>query len=584
MLKAHRRKISLLVFVLVSLLVGLGVTVAAVASRPEAVRQLWVSASVDRSGTAQITETIDYHFRNRRHGIYRDLPDLSAAATSQVQVSSDTYHDVAFIPDPVGTRIRIGSPFHTISGNHTYVIHYPLTTLVGPGGRFGWNAVGTSWTVPIQHTEVDVVAAWQWEQPSCSAGSSGSYGNCTVTQPQPGHLVVSHGRLGVGQGITVYATRGAALPAAPAVRPVVAPPTEGWASQPLTLGLLAALMALLTMLVTARLLRRQGRDWVVAAAAASGNAAALAYEQTGNQGPVARVDDTTLEQYVTTEFAPPKGLAPWQGGIVSAESVRNEHRVAWLIGAAIDGYIDLEQAGDSTLIRPKPHAPDAVTAQLEAAFYGRPELALGHYDSHFSSMWQSLPATFEQWRRASGLQDAHAERLARVVRPAGVVLAVLSAFGLFVFAALQATIPIGALIGTALAALGFGLGLALFVRAWELHVRTPAGSALWLRVESFRRFLANSEGHHAAEAAQRGVLREYTAWAVAVGEVDHWSRGGGGAGPPPNTSGLSTALIATSLMSSTSHTATAPAPSGGGGGFGGGGVGGGGGGGGGGSW
>ncbi len=161
-------------------------------------------------------------------------------------MSSDTYHDVAFIPDPVGTRIRIGSPFHTISGNHTYVIHYPLTTLVGPGGRFGWNAVGTSWTVPIQHTEVDVVAAWRWEQPSCSAGSSGSYGNCTVTQPQPGHLVVSHGRLGVGQGITVYATRGAALPTAPAVRPVVAPPTEGWASQPLTLGVLAALVALLS--------------------------------------------------------------------------------------------------------------------------------------------------------------------------------------------------------------------------------------------------------------------------------------------------------------------------------------------------
>jgi uncharacterized membrane protein YgcG len=199
-------------------------------------------------------------------------------------------------------------------------------------------------------------------------------------------------------------------------------------------------------------------------------------------------------------------------------------------------------------------------------------------------MWQSLPATFEQWRRASGLQDAHAERLAKVVRPAGVVLAALSAFGLFAFAALQATIPVGALVGTALAALGFGLGLALFVRAWELHVRTPAGSALWLRVESFRRFLANSEGHHAAEAAQRGVLREYTAWAVAVGEVDHWSRAVAEAGLPPNTSGLSTALIATSLMSSTSHTATAPAPSGGGGGFGGGGVGGGGGGGGGGSW
>jgi hypothetical protein len=64
------------------------------------------------------------------------------------------------------------------------------------------------------------------------------------------------------------------------------------------------------------------------------------------------------------------------------------------------------------------------------------------------------------------------------------------------------------------------------VRAWELRVRTPAGSGLWLwlRTESFRRFLAGSEAHHAEEAARRGHLREYTAWAVAVGEVDRWSR------------------------------------------------------------
>jgi hypothetical protein len=32
------------------------------------------------------------------------------------------------------------------------------------------------------------------------------------------------------------------------------------------------------------------------------------------------------------------------------------------------------------------------------------------------------------------------------------------------------------------------------------------GSGLWLRVESFRRFLAGSEAHHAEEAAKRGVL------------------------------------------------------------------------------
>src|SRR3546814_11190399 len=67
-----------------------------------------------------------------------------------------------------------------------------------------------------------------------------------------------------------------------------------------------------------------------------------------------------------------------------------------------------------------------------------------------------------------------------------------------------------------------GAGFAAAIRGWELSVRTPQGSGLWLRVESFRRFLAQSEAFHAEEAAKRGVLSEYTAWAVAVSEIDRW--------------------------------------------------------------
>ena len=106
-------------------------------------------------------------------------------------------------------------------------------------------------------------------------------------------------------------------------------------------------------------------------------------------------------------------------------------------------------------------------------------------------------------------------------------------------------------------------------------------SGLWIPVESFRRFLAQSEGHHAEEAARRGVLREYTAWAVAVGEVDRWSRAVGAVGSAvADTDSLRYASLASSLSSATSSTSVAPSSSGGGGG----GVGGGGGGGGGGSW
>ena len=128
-----------------------------------------------------------------------------------------------------------------------------------------------------------------------------------------------------------------------------------------------------------------------------------------------------------------------------------------------------------------------------------------------------------------------------------------------------------------------GGGLAAMIRGWELRVRTPLGSGLWLRVESFRRFLHQSETFHAEEAAKRGVLREYTAWAVALGEIDRWERAVEGSAAIPEDAGLGYVYMAPMLSHSTSSAATAPSSSGSGGG-GGGSVGGGGGGGGGGSW
>ncbi len=57
-----------------------------------------------------------------------------------------------------------------------------------------------------------------------------------------------------------------------------------------------------------------------------------------------------------------------------------------------------------------------------------------------------------------------------------------------------------------------------------LPSRTATGSALALRTESFRRFLASSEGRHVDWAWEHGVLREYSAWAVALGAAEAWSR------------------------------------------------------------
>ena len=211
------------------------------------------------------------------------------------------------------------------------------------------------------------------------------------------------------------------------------------------------------------------------------------------------------------EFVPPRELTPAQGGVLLAEAVRPEHKVAWLIGAAVDGYLDLEgDDGQVTLVR-LPRRDGPATYLLDSAFEGRDRLTLGSYDEDFATAWRSLGRELAAWERTSGLWDpagdhrrVRARVLGVVAGVAGLVLTVQGA----VWASRSGP---GWLALVAQGGLLAGAGAAAATRAWELRVRTPAGSGLWLRTESFRRFLAGSEAHHAEEAARLGHLREYTA-------------------------------------------------------------------------
>jgi len=137
------------------------------------------------------------------------------------------------------------------------------------------------------------------------------------------------------------------------------------------------------------------------------------------------------------------------------------------------------------------------------------------------------------------------------------------------------------MVGVGLAVLVLGVGLAGLVAGFVLMVRTPAGSGLWVRVESFRRFLHDSEGPQAEQAAKLGVVRQYTAWAIALDEVHHWTKAVEAASPTVSQvdrAGFNYVYLAPMLMTSTHATSVAPHQAGGmggavGGGFGGGGGG-----------
>jgi hypothetical protein len=599
---SSRRRLDIALMAAGSLVVGAVSLIGARAGDRERVERLWTSADLAAEGSAQVTEVIDYNFGSAtgKHGIFRYVWDLSPEAPITVR-SPDAPDDIevtyGFRDRRYVTNIRIGDPNVTVSGRHRYRIGYPLPG-VARGTTLDWEAVGVGWDVGIDEAEIHVVAPFELLDATCSAGTTGSQGGCEVREVTPGHLVTTVEGLDSGEGVSIEARTGSdlATPPAPPEPPATPPDDPGTGLLPPAGA--AAGGALLAAGSTAWLVRRAGRERVGA-----GGPADAAWAGPDASTSWTRVDQNELEAMATTEFAPPAELDPPHGGIVLREEVRPEHKVAWLIQMAIDGTVDIGANGadvvgaggpwtpsdggdDLRLVRTGHGTPDAA-AILDTAFSGRDEVELGSYDSDFARAWRHLEGQLQAWRDTSGMWDPGGRTRMVTARVLGIIGVVVGALGAAAGGALANQRGPAWLVLSAAGGALAGAGLAAAARAWELPIRTPAGSAAWLRVESFRRFLAESEAYHAEEAARRGLLREYTAWAVAVGEIDRWQRAVSAASIAPETAGLSYAFMAPLLLSSTTSAATAPSSSGGGGGggdFGGGSVGGGAGGGGGGSW
>ncbi|MEL7156358.1 MAG: DUF2207 domain-containing protein [Actinomycetota bacterium] len=558
--------------------VGLAALIAAAAGDGERITGHWASARVGPDGTAQVTEVIDYDFgSNDRRGIFRDVPDLDPTAAITAESATAP---AQFVVEraPVGSRIRIGDPDVTIEGRHRYTIGYPIDVAF-TNERLSWNGVGDQWPVSIGDIELHLLAGNELVDIECSAGLFGAEGGCTAEQVEPGHLLVTVDSLDAFEGVTVSASRGPEL----ATIPTITAPAAGIPDDPgtglLVPGALAGGFGLLGAGVASTLVRRAGRERVWAGGAAD---AAFGHQLGEAEYATRRVDYTELGELASIEFAPPRGLTAWQGGIVHDEAVNKNHQVAWLLERAIAGEVGIAGGGKNLVLHRAPvDSPEADT--LDRLFGGRRSIQLGTYDKEFASGWASLAAHLGDWHDTSPYWDAAGDRNKKVARLIGVLLILAGLAATVVGAAIASRVGLLLLPLVAAGALGAGGGLALLLRSWELRVRTPEGSGLWILTESFRRFIDQSDAQHVEAAAEQDRLLEYTAWAAALGEVDRWATSIreanlDGAVAPQS---LYLASMATNLGTATQAAATAPSSSGGGGG---GSVGGGGGGGGGGSW
>jgi uncharacterized membrane protein YgcG len=278
--------------------------------------------------------------------------------------------------------------------------------------------------------------------------------------------------------------------------------------------------------------RRRGRNEVFA-----GGAADAAYGSMASPGRVARPDsavrlvaDSKMDEMVTIEFVPPKGIDPWQGAVLLNEKFDRTTVASWVSGLVAKDAITLTQEDGGLVIRRGPHFDqlDGETRALAEQMldYGD-ELELGTYNANFGAAWGKI-AVLERdaiaqsgWWKRLPPGSARSGGSASAFLVFGIIAFFVFGAGSFVSAFLGVfSSKVGALIFAVLMPLIF----ANFLYAFMLPARSATGSALALRAESFRRFLEASEGKHVDWAWKQGLLREYSAWAVALGAADAWGR------------------------------------------------------------
>lgn len=550
-----------------------------------------------RDDTIRVIEYVDQDFGHaHRHGYEREIPHELGAPTDVTASSPDAPDAVSVVDLGGRTQIRVGDPDKTDDGQHRYELAYTYPEarmgiqlaldLVAPKGP-GWPGDAETGRFEVIVVGVDLI------DPRCDTGPAGAVGGCDLIRSEVGGLPVYRAvlePLPEDHGISIFADLEAFVAPAEIAAPPI-PERRDDRRRTLALGLIPA--GLLGAVPVYRWARRRGRNEVFA-----GGAAEAAYGSLPPPGgpidlppPIDHVADDELADLATIEFVPPSGISPWEASVLVRERIDDSTVEAWFSGLAGREAIELAEAGKHLSIGSGPGRSGLVgdDAKLLDGFLNPDDpYVTGTYDASFATAWKAVSehqraeiASRGWWKHlppGSGLDlRRHGFGMIAVI----VFILIWAGAGVSAFLGLIRSWPV---------AIGFGVVVpaivAYFVYRTLLPARSASGSALALRAESFRRFLAASEGRHVEWAWNNGLLREYSAWAVALGEADAWSDALERANVPAPAVIAAGPVLIDRMGPSVRSSRTAPSSSGsgGGGGFGGGGSGGGGGGGSSGSW
>jgi len=510
------------------------------------------------SDGVRITEYVDIDFGStQRRGYERYIP-TDFGEPVEITASSPS------APDDLGLerigdelRIRIGDPYVLNTGRHRYELAYTLPETGLASGVFALDIIGTQETLRTERFTV-VISGIELTDIVCSVGAINQVGGCDLLPTARGLQTVI-APLEPGQGITI---RGqvTALTSPVAVDP--GPPREP-RDEADTIVVTALMLA--AGLTSGFAIRRRSVNRGSNLIGGDGGAAGAAFFD--GSGPTRRVTDRELAAMATIEFVPPRGISPWEGTVLLSEALTDQATEGWFTTLHGRGAIGLTEVTEPTKglqisAGPQITSLDPAQAALlnQILPHGSPKTLTG-YDAEFASSWKEVAtwqarhiATRQWWQGSVGTTPARSFHIFAAVLTVVAVLATM-----FVGGTIRASgAGIGSVTGSAVFAVAWAAvvvgAIALLAGAATRRSRTAAGSAAYLQTESFRRFLAASEARHVEEAFQRGVIREYTAWAVALGEADAWRKAARSVAEPAVMAAVSSTAIGTHRYFSNAHT------------------------------
>jgi uncharacterized protein (TIGR04222 family) len=525
---------------------GTAATPAAAQSGPESIPRYDVRIEVRADGDLAIVETIVYDFGGfDRHGIFRDVPTrlryddtydrLFPLRVDSVRGSPGT--PVGYVIEDAGgglTRIKIGDPDRTISGQHIYRIAY---TVQGAMNAFEdhdelyWNAIGDQWAVTIGRAVVTVRTPGAITGTACFAGATGSNLACTSSRTGDGVARFAQDTLFPFQGLTVVVgIEKGAVEVAPPILEERWSPARAFRLTPASGGL-AAVVLLLGLGWFGWLAWSKGRDRRYRGSQID--------QVMGNpHGPTEAVPIGDVDAEAPVEFAPPEGIRPGQVGTLIDERANTLDVTATIVDLAVRGHLVIQEIPkegwfgkpDWRLVRLGEPEDDLLTyerALLDGLFRDGQEVTMGELRTTFVDRLRDVEQKLYTDTVAQGWFTARPDKVRTRWRLIGFGLTVLggAAFFLLVAGTSYGLVGLAALI----------VGIVFLVGAGRMPSRTAKGTAVLRRIRGFRQVVDKADRYMAQWAEQENVFPKVLPYAIVFGLTDKWAKAFEGLATDPAT-------------------------------------------------